>query len=454
MLGAGLAGLAAAWNLVRHGYDVTVLEAQSLPGGRVKTVREPFSRGGYAEAGAVRVAANHFWTMKYIRAMGLESRLAPYNRDGGAHLWYLQGKRFPTPAAGWPLDGLTPPEQADPFGMVRQYWGPAVAAVGDPTKPGFPSPGTLALDAHTFAEYFKSRGASDAWVRLMLASEGNLGRVSALAVTANEAATGHTEGTTMYGLVGGNDQLPKAIAASLGTRVKYNSPVLRLAHDTTGVLVTFRSAGRQQQLRAEHCVCALPFPVLRDIAITPSFSDSKMKAIRASRLLASARLYLQTRTRFWRQDPLGPLGGLNMVGTDTEVERIWNTSALQPDGGAGMLQSYMIDDHATTFASMSEGDRVAAWRGRMSHILPGLNDEVEATWSKVWQEDPWQKGAFAFMRPDEFEWMWPATRSPEGPVHFAGEHTSLWFAWQNGALESAERCVDEIVTGSAAPASL
>lgn len=66
----------------------------------------------------------------------------------------------------------------------------------------------------------------------------------------------------------------------------------------------------------------------------------------------------------------------------------------------------------------------------------------------------WQKGAFAFTRPDECEWMWPATRRPEGPVHCAGEHTSVWFAWQNGALESAERCVDAIVSGSAASASL
>jgi hypothetical protein len=75
VLGGGLAGLAAAWNLMRRGYEVVVLEAQARGGGRVQTIREPFKNGGYAEAGAVRIPSTHDWTMKYIRLMGLESKL-------------------------------------------------------------------------------------------------------------------------------------------------------------------------------------------------------------------------------------------------------------------------------------------------------------------------------------------------------------------------------------------
>src|SRR5262245_24365776 len=71
VLGAGLAGLAAAWNLLQRGYDVLVLEAKSRPGGRVRTVREPFQKGGYAEAGAVRIPSQHELTLKYIQLMGL-----------------------------------------------------------------------------------------------------------------------------------------------------------------------------------------------------------------------------------------------------------------------------------------------------------------------------------------------------------------------------------------------
>jgi len=444
VLGGGLAGLAAAWNLMQRGYDVTVLEAQDVPGGRVKTIREPFASGGYAEAGAVRIPSTHAWTLKYIEMMGLESKLRDYADDTGSHLWYLRGNRFITPTGAWRLDGLTEREKADPFAMIDRYWGPGFEAVGDPTSPAFPTASALRLDSYTIVEYLKKNGASDAWARLILASEGDARRMNALAVTMAESAIADGTPTITYGLTGGNDQLPKAIAAALGGRVKYNAPVLRLAHNDNGVDVTFRDSSGQQQLRADHCVCTLPFPVLRGVHITPAFSDEKMTAIRRYQLMPMARLYFQTTSQFWRSDPLGRLGGLNMIGTDTPAERIWNTSLLQPSATMGMLHSYMIDAQALDFAATPPDQRVNKWRQTISRFLPALDGQIAATYIKVWQDDPWQRGGFAFLRPGEFRSLWPAARKREGRVHFAGEHTSPWFGWQNGALESAERCVEEI----------
>lgn len=82
VLGAGLAGLCAAYNLMRSGFDVVVLEAQNRPGGRVQTIREPFVNGGYAEAGAVRIPDVHLHTHKYIAELGLRDKLFEYNESG------------------------------------------------------------------------------------------------------------------------------------------------------------------------------------------------------------------------------------------------------------------------------------------------------------------------------------------------------------------------------------
>lgn len=445
ILGGGLAGLAAAHNLVSQGYDVTVLEAQDRPGGRVQTVREPFASGGYAEAGAIRIPNNHRWTMKYIKAMDLESKLMAYDTDDGVQLWYLQGKRFTTPKGDWPLEGLTEKERANPFEMIEPYWSAAIASVGDPMRNGFPTKSVLALDAQTVEQFFRKNGASETWVRLLVASIGDGRRFNALALTAEEAAPNDGKLVRTYGLVGGNDRLPKAIAARLGARVRYNTIVLRIAQDKSRVQITARDGSGQHQLQADHCICTLPFPLLRDIEITPAFSSQKMDAIQKYQLCQAGRAYFQTTTQFWRNDPLGRLGGLSMVGTDTSVERVWNTSLLQPDKQKGMLQAYMIDRQAATFANIPASERIAATQSVISTFLPDLPRNIEATYSKVWHEDPWQKGGFAFLQPGEFEWIWPAARRPEGRVHFAGEHTSLWFGWQNGALESAERVVQEIL---------
>jgi monoamine oxidase len=170
----------------------------------------------------------------------------------------------------------------------------------------------------------------------------------------------------------------------------------------------------------------------------------KMESIQQYQLAAIGRACFQTRTRFWRNDPLGSLGGLNMIGTDTPAERIWNMSTLQPDPTMGMLQSYFLDENAIAFARIAPADRIDEWLKVIARFLPHLPGEVEATYSKVWQEDPWQKGGFAFAQPNQLKWIWTAARRPEGHVHFAGEHTSVWIGYQNGALESAERCVQEI----------
>src|SRR5436189_2115163 len=67
IIGAGMAGLSAGYELTQLGHDVTILEARNRPGGRVQTLREPFSDGLYAEAGAARIPDNHDLTLKYVK---------------------------------------------------------------------------------------------------------------------------------------------------------------------------------------------------------------------------------------------------------------------------------------------------------------------------------------------------------------------------------------------------
>ena len=104
ILGAGMAGLVAGYELVKLGHDVTILEARTRPGGRVHTLREPFSDGLYAEAGAARVPDNHDLTLKYVKEFGLQ--LEPFYPSQLNAVRFDRGRREEVPVEGY-TDAMT-----------------------------------------------------------------------------------------------------------------------------------------------------------------------------------------------------------------------------------------------------------------------------------------------------------------------------------------------------------
>jgi monoamine oxidase len=427
---------------MNRGYDVTVLEARRRPGGRVRTARRPFRHGGHAELGAIRIFETHEHTLKYVEEFGLD--LTPY--DEGTRAFYLAGRRFlaPPPGDPWPLPGLRPSEQPEPAALIPAYVVSGIRKLGDTSDPAWPGsvPTALELDRTTIDGYLAAQGASRAWRDWFYAQNGRVARVNAAAGLAVESLPA---GTSTASIRGGNDRLPHAFAAALGRRIKYRSEVVRITQDPRGVTIGYRDRSGLHQLRADRCVCALPFAPLRRVHLDAGFSPDKMRAIRRLQYMPAARAYFQTRSRFWRRDPLGPLGGLNLVGTDTMAGRVWNTSSQQPDPVTGMLHAYMFDTEALEFASHGQR-REAAIRHVFGTLVPGIDGQIIGSAHKAWQEDPWAGGGWGSPQPGELRWMRPAMRRQEGRVHFAGEHTAQqWVAWMDGALESAERVVDEVL---------
>src|SRR5207253_3414484 len=92
VIGAGMAGLVAAYELLRAGHDPVILEARSRVGGRIETMREPFSHGLYAEAGAMRIPRSHKLTMAYVEKFNLPTR--DFTMGNPKAYYYLCGQRY------------------------------------------------------------------------------------------------------------------------------------------------------------------------------------------------------------------------------------------------------------------------------------------------------------------------------------------------------------------------
>jgi len=103
-----------------------------------------------------------------------------------------------------------------------------------------------------------------------------------------------------------------------------------------------------------------------------------------------------------------------------------------------------VGEEGRLLAEASERDRILFALSHLERIFPGLSEDFERGVSKSWDEDPWARGALAYFRPGQMLPLQPHIVRPEGRVYFAGEHTSPWMGWMQGALESGLRAAREV----------
>jgi monoamine oxidase len=243
--------------------------------------------------------------------------------------------------------------------------------------------------------------------------------------------------TTRYKIDGGNDLLPKAFAAKLRDKIRYGAAVVRIEQDSDKVRVTAIQAGTHHTFEAERIICTVPFPALRKVEVQRPFSEQKRKAIAELAYDTITRVILQCRTRFWEKE------GNNGFGISDLPQEIWHPTFDQA-GTRGLLVSYMYFSLGQRVGAMSERERLEFVAREMEKVHPGLLDNLEGEYSKVWASDPWAGGAAAIPSPSQMTTICVGIEQPEGRVHFAGEHTSQWTGWMQGALQSGLRAAREV----------
>jgi monoamine oxidase len=448
IVGAGLAGLSAGYELTQSGHDVTILEAQTRPGGRVHTLRDPFAEGLHAEAGATRIPDHHQFTLKYAELFGLA--LEPFEPDDAVSVYYLRGRRLrvaPGQSVAWPYE-LTPEERTlGVSGMRRKYIWSVFAELGDVTDPNWPSPDLLQkYDAMDRSELWRSKGASPEAVALLSALSGIDDRAearSALFMLRTQAQNHAVR--RYYRIRGGNDLIAKGFARRLADKIRYAAPVVRIEQDSRGVKAVFESAGSYHAATGDYLVCAVPLPVQRNIEVAPAFSPGKQRAIERLPYLSDSKVFLQSRRRFWADD-----GESGFAMADLPIGQVWDLT-YGHTGTRGILMARALSLHSRRITGMPEDERVAFALDQMEKIYPGTRDNFEGGMTKCWDEDKWARGASAYYAPGQLSSLLPHVARPEGRIHFAGEHTSVWVdGWMQGALESGNRVTVEIEAASRA----
>jgi monoamine oxidase len=450
IIGAGLAGLSAAYELTEAGHDVTVLEAQQRPGGRVRTLRDSLPDGLYVDAGATRIPNHHHFTLKYAELFGLT--LVPFQPSDLSTIYYVRNQRLkalPGENVEWPYE-LTPEERSLGLNGIRQkYIWSMLNEIGDVTDPNWPSPEILKkYDQMNRSDFWRSRGASEEAVALLSLGGINdrIENWSTLFMLRNQALNRKLD--TYYKIRGGTDLLPRAFAQKLAEQIQYGAPVVRIEQDAQSVKAIFLRRGTHHTIIGDFLICAVPFSVQKNIEVVPPFSVEKQRAIEQLPYLSASKIFLQTKERFWLNQ-----GESGFAITDFPIGQVWDITHNQP-GKRGILQAFPISLHSRRVTEMSEAERITFALDQMEKIFPGVQNHFEAGLSKCWDQDEWARGASAYYKPGQFSTLLPHVSRPEGRIHFAGEHTSVWIdGWMQGALESGNRVANEVNTAAAIKAT-
>lgn len=380
IVGAGLAGLAAADAASRSGWDVVVLEASERVGGRVLTTRDLGERP--AELGGEFIDASHEAMLGLARryALGLDDV-----RELGANLppcrparsfpaaerrWYravdsLSGRYLDQSSAGDLLDRLRlPPAARDhvAHALVRDEYGV--------------EPEDLSLLFLLRSERVESFGEERLRVRE------------------------------------GNDLIPAALARELGDRVQRGARVTAIGQDDAGVTVT---AGGEA-LRADACVVAAPLPALRDVAFAPALPAALARAIDRLQYATIAKVLLRYDGAPWRR-----AGCSGDAVTDLPVSTTWESA---PE----VLTVYTAGAPGAAFVAMTDAERVVAAAAGAARMFGGA--EPAAARTAAWPE------AYVAYAPGQVGAFLEALRRPAGRIVLAGEHTAELSGHMEGAVRA------------------
>ncbi|MBV9528489.1 NAD(P)/FAD-dependent oxidoreductase [Sphingomonas sp.] len=442
--GAGITGLCCAYELMQHGVDVVVLEASGRYGGHVFTGHDGLSDGLFADYGADHLTKPGYEQFfRYVDAFGLEA--VPYpNAEGSplpannGQLTQIGEKFYSDAMLGQPATlralGFNDKEvvflSSHPwYELPSLYLADDIARFHDASQPF--GNGLDAYDVIDLDTLFARRGASKRARDYLAGQHQNaLYGVWRYAVMKDRGIP-LSEGETFH-LKGGNEEMPKAFAARLGTRVRLNHPITAITHDASGVTVTHTAYGSDtlRTMHADYLVNCISLPVFRKIQITPGLSPAKRYVVDNVAYSSHPFFVFEAESKFWLEDGFTNLA---MSFEHPDIQSIW----VVPESPA----STRVILKAFGPSGLSPQRVLAAFR----EVYPGKRDTIVQALTYDWSQDPFaptcEMEPFA---PGTLRKFWPEIMKPDGRLYFAGTYADPLSRGMESCVRSAARVAREI----------
>jgi monoamine oxidase len=448
VVGAGFAGLSAAWALVKAGKSVLILEAQNHVGGRCRN--HALGGGEVSERGATFAGPtqNHILDLAKEMGVGTFPTFAT-----GQNVYYADGQRTTYSDSG-PL-GTAPPDPLIVADLAQVVQRLDQMASQVPVDAPWTAPNAAEWDGQTFESWINANAVSPRFKQIVpVATRPIFGaeprELSLLFVLFYIAASGDEshpgtfernfntrDGAQQFRFQGGSQRIALALAAALGKRVQLKHPVRRI--DQAGGRVTVHCD--KLTVKAKHAIVAVPPALAERIEYRPAMPaarDQLAQRLSQGTLLKVAAVYDKP---FWRD------AGLNgtAVSLQGPVNVVYDDSP--EDGSPGVLFGFVGGDEARAFMAKSDADRRAAALGSFATYFGPQANQPTAYFETIWPANKWIRGGpVGIAPPGTLLAYGHALREPVGNIHWAGtESSTYWAGYMDGAVRSGQRAAGEVL---------
>jgi monoamine oxidase len=423
--------------LQRAGWKVTVLEARDRVGGRVYSLRN-FSNGLVAEAGGEFIEESHTRMLALAEQFNLKlGRVGSW--QGQVADWAaFEGKVGPMISPE--IWGTNLHEEVEKIWLALADLGELVP---DPTRPQA-AHGADYLDTKSTADWINSLDAHPLakkdfiqHIRSEYTCEPE--RQSLLDLARNVSMYYTTlERNTNYRVVGGNDLIPGALAATLPD-VRLNAPVTSVRALPDEVTVTYKQADSHLTVSSAFAIVAIPLTTARLIEFNPPLPVAHRKMVAEISYGAVTKVLIEYRRRFWDEK-----GWNGRLVTDAPIVYTWHATSHVKDEH-GVLTVYTGGEPGARLAALTDEERIRVAVAEIEKLFPGSSDLIECTATVAWPNEPYTRGSYAAFGPGEVTAHWKMLFEPAGRLFFAGEHATPIQGFMEGAVESGQRAASKIL---------
>ncbi len=459
VLGGGLGGLLAAYELRKAGYKVQLLEYQPRPGGRNYSIRGgdklvevgggtqncTFTDDNYLNPGPWRIPHHHRTLLHYCKAFGVE--LEPFIQldqnafihrekafagkpqrykelavDFKGHVAELLGKSLNAGA----LDSQVGKEDKEKLIEAMREWGVLdkdlnyTSGLRASAQRGYDRPPGGGVEGAPTPSKINSLSdvlSSDVWSQIGFFHS-------------------YVMQTTMFQPKGGMDMIGKGFFKQVADIVTLNAKVTKIAQDGKGVTATWQdvTTGQMHESKADYCVCNIPLPLLAQMEV--QVSPAMAAAIKAVPYNNSVKIGLEFKRRFWEED-YAIYGGHSF--TDQGISLIsYPNSDFFKDKPAVVLGAFTGGPYGYTLGGMTPEQRIEAALAQGSVFHPAeYRKEYMSGVSMVWSRMPWVLGCCARWTEESRAQHYQNLVAMDGRIVLAGEHASYYGCWMEGALLSS-----------------